>query len=40
MESDMTRRGFLLAGAALAALVALPRASQALDTGTARGLVD
>jgi phospholipid transport system substrate-binding protein len=36
----MTRRGFLLAGAALAALVALPRASQALDTGAARALVD
>jgi phospholipid transport system substrate-binding protein len=36
----MTRRGFLLAGAALAALMALPRASQALDTGAARALVD
>jgi phospholipid transport system substrate-binding protein len=40
MESDMTRRGFLLAGAALAALIALPRASYALDTGAARALVD
>jgi phospholipid transport system substrate-binding protein len=40
MESDMTRRGFLLAGAALAALMALPRASHALDTGAARALVD
>jgi phospholipid transport system substrate-binding protein len=36
----MTRRGFLMAGAALAALMALPRASLALDAGTARGLVD
>jgi phospholipid transport system substrate-binding protein len=36
----MTRRGFLLAGASLAALMALPRASHALDTGTARALVD
>lgn len=36
----MTRRGFLLAGAALAALMALPRASHALDTGAARALVD
>ena len=36
----MTRRGFLLAGAAFAALLALPRASHALDTGTARTLVD
>ena len=40
MESDMTRRGFLLAGVALAALMALPRASHALDTGAARALVD
>jgi phospholipid transport system substrate-binding protein len=40
MESDMTRRGFLLAGAALAALMALPRVSHALDTGAARSLVD
>jgi phospholipid transport system substrate-binding protein len=40
MESDMTRRGFLLSGAALAALMALPRASHALDTGAARTLVD
>jgi phospholipid transport system substrate-binding protein len=36
----MTRRGFLLAGAALVALMALPRASHALDTGAARALVD
>lgn len=36
----MTRRGFLLACAALAALMALPRASHALDTGAARALVD
>jgi phospholipid transport system substrate-binding protein len=40
MGNDMTRRSFLTSGAALAAVMALPAPSFALDTAQARALVE